>query len=257
MKMKAKLKNLCTMKALAWDIESVLAAPDWNVCYDNAYERLGINAPLAGDPSRGKQYKKMLSVPITKEINKGLETFVNGNEEVNYLQSYTSSHIRSEEFWPIACRYGFGLDAIDKNVDAIRQAQKFLLRDHSGKIQILSKVVEIMLSLAEIMPQYILSNTNPEIYDGFKEADFLKVIPEENRLFSIFIKCRKPSAESYQTLIKRTGCEPKEILFIDDKESNIKKACNNGIRGILFNGQKESEKALISSLESFGIVFSE
>jgi FMN phosphatase YigB (HAD superfamily) len=256
-KMKATLKNECVIKAVAWDNESVLTTPDWKVCYDIAYEKLSIAAPLAGDPSRGKQYKKMLSVPITEEINKGLGTFVEGNQEVNYLQSYTSGHINSEEFWPIACRYGFGLDVTDQNVDAIRDAQRYLLRDHTGKIRLLREVVEILLSLAEIMPEYVLSNTNPEIYEGFKNADFLKVIPEENRLFSIFIKCRKPSTESYKTLIKRAGCEPQEILFIDDKESNIEAACNSGIKGILFNGQKESEKALISHLESFGIVFSE
>jgi len=254
--MKAMLKNDCKIKAVAWDNESVLTAPDWKVCYDSAYEKLGIAAPLAGEPSRGKQYKKMLSIPITKEISRGLRTFVEGNEETNYLQTYSSGHISSEEFWPISCRYGFGLDAADANVNAIRKAQRYLLRDHTGKIRILPEVVEILLSLAEILPQYILSNTNPEIYEAFRNADFLRAIPEENRLFSIFTKCRKPSAESYKTLVVRTGFEPQEILFIDDKRSNIEAAHNHGIYGILFNGQKESEKALINRFENFGIVFS-
>jgi len=255
--MKAILKNDCKIKVVAWDNESVLTAPDWNVCYDIAYDKLDMVPPLAGDPLRGKQYKKMLSVPITAEINKSLRTFIEGDEETNYRQSYSSSHISSEEFWPIACKYGFRLDTTDENIDAIRTAQTYLLRDHLGEIQLFPKVLEILLSVARILPQYMLSNINPEAYAGLKNVEYLKAIPEEKRLFSIFIKCRKPSAESYKTLIVRTGCKPHEILFIDDRESNIEAAHNHGIYGILFNGQKESEKVLISRLESFGIAFCE
>lgn len=252
--MKTILKNQCKIRAIAWDNEGVLTAPNWNDCYDSAYEELGIVAPLAADSSRGKQYKKMLSVPITGQIDRGLSSFVEGVEEVNYLQSYTSGHISSREFWPIACEYGFELDATDENVDAIREAQRHLLRDRAGRIRILPRIVEIFLFLARVLPQYILSNTNPEIYEAFKNADFLNAVPEENRLFSIFIKCRKPSVKSYKTLINRTGCEPQQILFIDDKESNIDAARDSGINGILFNGQKESEQALINRFERFGIV---
>ena len=102
----------------------------------------------------------------------------------------------------------------------------------------------------------MFSNTNPEIYEGLKSAAFLRAIPEENRLFSIFIQCRKPSAESYETLITKTWCEPQEILFIDDKALNIETAGNHGINGIVFNGQKESADTLINQLKNFGIILS-
>jgi hypothetical protein len=85
---------------------------------------------------------------------------------------------------------------------------------------------------------------------------FLRRLPPDIRAL-LFINCRKPSAESYKTLIARTGCKPNEILFIDDKESNIEAARNCGIEGIVFEGQKESERALINRLETFGIAVSE
>jgi FMN phosphatase YigB (HAD superfamily) len=255
--MKAELTNNCKIKAVVWDNESVLTAPDWNVCYNIAYELLGITPPLAGDQSRGKHYKKMLSVPIVPEINSSLRTLSPGDEEKNYLQSYTSSHISSGEFWRIACQYGFDIEPTEKNVEAIRTAQTYLLRDHNGRIQILPKVIGILSAVATAMPQFMLSNTNPEIYEGFKNADFMKLIPEKNRFISIFTKCRKPSAESYEKLISGTGFEPQEIVFIDDKDINIETACKHGINGVLFNGQKEPAEILISHLRNLGVVVSE
>ena len=91
---------------------------------------------------------------------------------------------------------------------------------------------------------------------ALENAGFVKLIPENNQLFSIFIKCRKPSAAAYRRLIEATGCEPREILFIDDKSENIEAANHYGIKGIVFNGQKESQRDLIGHLARFGIVIS-
>lgn len=254
--MKAELTNKCQIKALVWDNESVLTNPDWNACYDRAYSQLRVTPPQAGHPSRGKQYKKMLSVPIVPEISQHLNTFISGNEENNYLQSYTSSHISTEEFWRIACQYGFGLQPTEENVEAIRTAQIYLLRNPEDRIHSIPSVIDILAAAKQVLPQFMLSNTNPEIYESIQDADFLKLIPEQNRLFSIFTKCRKPCAASYQTLIERAGCAPQEIVFIDDKDINIEAAQKHGIQGILFNGQKESENVLIEKLRTFDIIIS-
>ena len=99
--MKAKLKNDCKIKAVTWDNGRVLVAENWNYCYGLAYKKLCIPALLARDPSRGKKYKQMHSIPISKEINRHLRTFVKGNEEINYFQSYCSRHISTEEYYLI------------------------------------------------------------------------------------------------------------------------------------------------------------
>lgn len=248
------LKKDCEIEAIAWDNESVLTSPDWRLCYDKAYELLGMEPALKDDPARGKMYKKMLSIPIDAKINRTLVTFKSGLEQSNYLQSYSCGNICSEEFWPIVCKYGFGLNPLVENVRAIRTSQRYLLRNHEGHVQDIPEVVEILKSAAKVLPQFMLSNTNPEIYNGFKDAEFLTCIDEANQLFSIFIKCRKPAAPAYQKLIKHAEVNPEHILFIDDKESNIEAARQYGIKGILFNGQRESVDILIYRLNAFGIM---
>ena len=254
--MKTYLEKSCVIKAIAWDNESVLTSPSWARCYDLAYDNLGLNPPLADDPSRGKQYKKMLSVPIDPEINKTLRTFEPGLEESNYLQSYTSGHISAEEFWPIVCQHGFKLTPSRDNVQAIRAAQTYLLKNREGDVQDIPEIVEVLKSVSTVLAQFVLSNTNPEIYEGIKDALFLKCIPESHQLFSIFIKCRKPSAMSYQILIERAGLDPEQILFIDDKESNVVAARKYGIKGVVFNGQTETSDILIDHLGTLGIMIS-
>ncbi len=49
------------------------------------------------------------------------------------------------------------------------------------------------------------------------------------------LKCLKPNREIYEKLIEKLGCHPKEILFIDDKEKNVKAAISLGINGIVYN----------------------
>lgn len=54
---------------------------------------------------------------------------------------------------------------------------------------------------------------------------------------------RKPSAESYQCVIDTEGLH-NQILFIDDRQSNIKGAKAAGIDGIVFENAKQLEETL-------------
>lgn len=217
--MNAKTTPACPIKCIIWDNESVLAAPDWNVCYDVAYQTLGQHPPLAGTPTRGKLYKKMLSVPITPALTEALKTFVPGDEESNFLQAYSSGHISGEEFWPIACEHGFNLVPSQGNIAAIRTAQTYLLRDHNGDVRVLPEVVSILEALAETMPQFMLSNTNPEIYAGFAEAGYMASIPEQNRLFQFFC-----TAESLQTKYTNGPSQTRAIRRRPPSSSTTKRA---------------------------------
>jgi len=58
--MQTILRNDCKVKAIVWDNESVLTAPDSNVCYDIAYDKIGIASPLAGDPHEENSIRKCL-----------------------------------------------------------------------------------------------------------------------------------------------------------------------------------------------------
>ena len=159
--MKATLKKSCRIEAVAWDNGGVLVQEDWITCYDGTYEKLSLAAPLAGSPSRGKQYKKMLSVPIAPRINVGLHTFIEGHDEHNYFHSYCSGHISSPEFWPVTCRYRFGLSPTSKTIDALRAGQSHLLEHPGGSARIFPRVVDVLKALSSVLLQSMLSNIYP------------------------------------------------------------------------------------------------
>ena len=206
--MKTRLEGGCRIKAVVWDNGGVLVQEDWNGCHDRTYGKLGIVPPLAGDAARGRQYKKMLSVPITPEISAQLATFRQGDSEVNYLQSYSSGHLSSAEFWAVACRHGFEVASTDENMNALRAGQDHLLSNGPGAARVFPRVVEILAALAAALPQYMLSNIYPEAYEQLRGAKYLEAIPADHRFFSIFLKCRKPSPAAFEALIEigRASC---------------------------------------------------
>jgi putative hydrolase of the HAD superfamily len=50
------------------------------------------------------------------------------------------------------------------------------------------------------------------------------------------IRARKPDPAAYVALLARVGCEPGDLLFVDDREANIVAASEHGIDARLFAG---------------------
>lgn len=50
------------------------------------------------------------------------------------------------------------------------------------------------------------------------------------------IRARKPDPAAYVALLARVGCNPADILFVDDREANIVAASDQGIDARLFAG---------------------
>ena len=63
-------------------------------------------------------------------------------------------------------------------------------------------------------------------------------------LVSCDIGVRKPSKEFFRLAIKKSKCHPEEILFIDNREWNLKPAKLLGIKTILFKNNKQLIKSL-------------
>lgn len=65
------------------------------------------------------------------------------------------------------------------------------------------------------------------------------------RLFSFIFdssqeKCKKPEPKAYTAVMGALGLEPKDILFIDDNESNINTAKETGWNTFLYKGDLDS-----------------
>lgn len=70
---------------------------------------------------------------------------------------------------------------------------------------------------------------------------------KDNKKFElIIVSCevglRKPNPKIYRLLIKKLNLKPKEILFVDNREWNLKPARKLGIKTILFKNNKQTLK---------------
>lgn len=97
---------------------------------------------------------------------------------------------------------------------------------------------------------YILSNMPREMYlelndlhDFFKHADGL--------LFSFEVGSIKPMPQIYQELLSRYQLDPKECLFIDDREDNVHAGKKLGIAGIVCKNPAQVRQ----ELKSLNILF--
>jgi len=63
-------------------------------------------------------------------------------------------------------------------------------------------------------------------------------------IISCDVGMRKPNPKIYKMLIKKCGCRVEEILFIDNRDWNLKPARKIGINAILYKDNKELIKEL-------------
>ena len=79
---------------------------------------------------------------------------------------------------------------------------------------------------------YVLSNASKKFYKYFPrlvELDYF-----DGSVVSCDVHMIKPQPEIYQYLLEKYGLNPKECLFIDDREENVAGAKAVGMQGYLF-----------------------
>lgn len=95
--------------------------------------------------------------------------------------------------------------------------------------------ITLLLRLRTEYRTFLLSNTNAIHYECFTnrlEKDYgYKALSEimEKDYYSHVLKLRKPGLEVYQAVLKKSGLEASETLFIDDSEVNIEAAKQVGL----------------------------
>lgn len=55
-------------------------------------------------------------------------------------------------------------------------------------------------------------------------------------------RVRKPDSGIYERLLVETGCHPSDLLFVDDRATNVRSAAMLGIPSIEFNGTQDYER---------------
>jgi len=107
--------------------------------------------------------------------------------------------------------------------------------------------VELLKSLRKNFGIYLFSNTNAihveRFHSNFRNQHGFEVSALfEEDFYSNEIGYRKPSPESFQEIIRLSGINPEESLFIDDSLPNVEGAITCGLKGYwLKPGQKAEE----------------
>jgi len=89
----------------------------------------------------------------------------------------------------------------------------------------------------------LLSNTEVPPMNFFNEQGY-KLF--DVTIFSCVVGITKPEGGIYEITLNRLGVQPREAIFIDDKEENIKGGGEIGINTILFKSPEELKKELVN-----------
>jgi len=107
--------------------------------------------------------------------------------------------------------------------------------------------VELVKNLRNDFKIYLFSNTNAIHVEKFhsifrKQHGFEVSTLFDKDFYSNEIGYRKPSPESFKEIIRLSGINPEESLFIDDSFQNVESAITSGLKGFwLEPGQKIEE----------------
>lgn len=111
------------------------------------------------------------------------------------------------------------------------------------------QVIAALPILKKRFKLFVLSDINP-LHKKYLQEKYPFFSHFEQFVASYEVKAKKPSPKMYDTIIRHAGALPQEIVFIDDKYSNVTGARKRGINGIHFR----SEKQLLEDLKRLGLL---
>ena len=92
---------------------------------------------------------------------------------------------------------------------------------------------------------YLLSNINIQFSENRAKVDKLKLF--DGIGLSSEIKHVKPEPIIYNTLLERNNLNPRDCIFIDDRQINVDGGEAVGIKGYLFDGETEKLRDYINN----------
>jgi len=143
-------------------------------------------------------------------------------------------------------------DWVTGKITAEKLAKKFKRKFKSKKsiekimqywIAIYEKETEVNKDLLQLIDKlkgkyevYLLTNTT-DIHHNLNAKR--NIFNHFNKIFASFlIGKRKPDRDFYLNVLKETNLQPKDTIFIDDREENLKPAKKLGMNVILFQNNK-------------------
>lgn len=182
----------------------------------------------------GLDYSRALASFRTKAGFERIGEFLDPWKQKGFFSDLENGLISEEEFLEQCrpyCREGVTLDILQE-----------CLTDFLTGID--PRKAEIVRSLARKYPLYLLSNNNPLSMRGcepFFEAAGIPFSLFRDRFISSDMKMCKPHPDIFLEAVRRIGCAPSEIVFIDDSQANVDGALSVGIDARLYSSIEDFE----------------
>lgn len=173
-------------------------------------------------------------------------------------------------------RVVFDLIKINKNIDNEKYFRELLIQLNWGKISLNKLLAEFNkhsnsnISKDEMISHFVeaininnglfnylkdckkkglkiilFSNNNTISVEGIKKKKKDIFGTFDNIFFSYKYNLKKPDKKFYEIMIKEAKINPKESVFIDDQEDNIKTAEEFGFKTVLFKNNKKLKEELL------------
>jgi len=166
------------------------------------------------------------------------QTFGVSNFNDSYMFQFKKGELTENQFWDLT-RQEFNLSLSNQ------QIFELILSSY----QVNQNVVDTVKKVRELgIKTCICTNNFPTRINALNHKfNFLSDF--DVQVFSYQIGAIKPDPKIFQALIGKSGCQPSEIIFADDKQENVDSAKSLGINAFLYT----SFDAFISELRKLGV----
>lgn len=153
---------------------------------------------------------------------------------------YEEGEITSREFYDQFCRNSGTQPA----ADAFWKATSDIFTQNPGTFPIVRQLSSLGVGLG------VLSNTCDSHWQQICSTTMLEIRPLfQQAVLSFEVRSCKPNPAIYREAIRRAGCEPNQIFFVDDREENVVAAQQIGIDAVQFRDVNR----LIDDLQGRGV----
>jgi FMN phosphatase YigB (HAD superfamily) len=125
------------------------------------------------------------------------------------------------------------------------------LADGWGRVFVdeIAPTIALLPRLAERVPLYLFSNTNPTHYAQMAARFGPSLAPLRKHFLSSSMGLRKPERAAFEALARGIGAQPSRILFFDDLEENVAGARAAGLHAVLVRTPDDVARAVAPWLE--------
>lgn len=147
------------------------------------------------------------------------------SEKSPHGEAYRKSLISREEFWSIVVKLSGSVNDLDYS-----QLEKLWAESY----QVNHKIVDILKKYRNVgVKTGLIANSDKYRKQHMEEKKYPSFL--DHSIFSSDVGSLKPAKEIYEKAIEQANIPPKNIIYVDDRESHAKKATELGMQGEVFS----------------------